>query len=53
MSSSRSQELPYIVNIGVDTYSPPISSKDFKVLRLKNLQPRLNRLIAATGLTEL
>lgn len=53
MSSSRSQEIPYIVNIGVDTYSPPISSKDFKVLRLKNLQPRLNRLIAATGLTEL
>lgn len=53
MSASRFQEVPYVVNIGVDTYSPPFSSKDFKVQRLKNLQPRLNRLVAATGLLEL
>ena len=53
MSKSYSQELPYVVNVGVDTYSPPISAKEFKARSLKNLQPRLNRLIAATGLTEL
>ena len=53
MSTSHSQELPYVVNVGVDTYSPPMSSKDFKALRLKNLHPRLNRLIVMSGLTTL
>lgn len=50
MSKSYSQELPYVVNLGVDTYSPALSAKDLKFCRLSNIQPRLNRLITANGL---
>lgn len=44
-------ELPAYLNTGVDTYNPPLTGTDFKFCRLKNLQPRRNRLATLNGLS--
>lgn len=47
----RFQELPAYLTNGVDTYNPPLTGADFKFCRLKNLQPRRNRLATLNGLS--
>lgn len=47
----KTDELPFKLNIGVDTYSPDITDQALKFLRLKNVQPRRDRWIPPTGYT--
>lgn len=42
-------EVPYYLTNGVDTYNPPISGTELKFQRLRNFQPRRNRLATVNG----
>ena len=42
-------EVPFYLINGVDTYNPPLSGAELKFSRLKNFQPRRNRLSTVNG----